>query len=64
MKWNGVNPVLSLFGLFGVVKRRYGAVVTQHYDIGYWIMIMMMIMLNLSCCTATFMPTTIKEKAQ
>lgn len=64
MKWNGVNPLLSLFWLFGVVKRRYGAVVTQHYDIGYWIMIMMMMMLNLSCCVATMMPTTNKEKAQ
>lgn len=48
-----------------MVKRRYGAVVKQHYDIGYWIMIMMMmIMLNLSCCAATMMPTTYKEKAQ
>jgi hypothetical protein len=46
------------------VKRSYGAVVTQHYDIGYWIMIMMMIMLNSSCCAAILMPTTNKEKAQ
>lgn len=27
-------------------------------------MIMMMMMLNLSCCVATMMPTTNKEKAQ
>ena len=47
-----------------MVKRRYGAVVTQHYDIGYWIMIMMMMMLNLRCCAALLMPTTNKEKAQ
>ena len=37
---------------------------TMILDIGYWIKIMMMIMLNLSCCTAALMPTTNKEKAQ